>query len=58
LRTKKEQKYNKLRSGRKIEKVHGGNHTIDASSHSTIGINTFYYNWRMDYRLGNDAKFN
>jgi len=57
LRTKEKQKYNRLGSGRKVEKVHRGNHTIDANSHSTIGINTFYYSWRMDYQLGNDAKF-
>jgi hypothetical protein len=46
LKIEKKQKYDRLRNGIFFEKIHGGNHIIDTSSHSTIGINTFYYNWR------------
>jgi hypothetical protein len=59
LRTKssEEQNHNSLGNGRKVEKVHGRNHTIDAHSHPIIGI-TFHCSRKMDYLLGKDAKFN
>jgi len=59
LRTKsnEEQNHNTLRNRRKVEKIHGKNHTIDACSHLAIG-SAFYYSKKMDYLLGKDAKFN
>jgi hypothetical protein len=59
LRTKsnEEQNHSWLGNGRKVEKVHGRNHTIDAHNHPTIR-STFYCSRKMDYLLGKDAKFN
>jgi hypothetical protein len=59
LRTKSNEEQDHITLGniRKVEKIHGRNHTIDACSHLAIG-NAFYCSRKMDYLLGKDAKFN